>query len=119
MDRRILDALERHPDVADWTVRRQNVAGAQVYVAAGTLESVRRVGREAYAVDVYCDHEVDGEPMRGSVTVPVGRDELPGFDHLLDEAVVMAGRIHNRPWPLPEPVTHPGVPLADPALRHR
>jgi PmbA protein len=117
MDRRILDALERHPDVADWTVRRQHAAGAQVYVAAGTLESVRRVGREAYAVDIYTDHELDGEPMRGSVTIPVGRDELAGFDHLLDEAVVMAGLIHNRPWPLPEPMAHPRVTLADPELR--
>ncbi len=108
MDRRILDALERHPDVTDWTVRRQHAAGAQVYVTAGTLESVRRVGREAYAVDVYCDHQVDGELMRGSVTIPVGRDELAGFDHALAEAVVMAGLIDNRPWPLPEPWPIPG-----------
>jgi PmbA protein len=116
MDQRIIEALERHPSVDDWTVRRSHAMGAQVYLAAGTLESVRRVGREAYAVDVYCDHQVDGEPMRGSVTIPVGREELGRFDQVLDEAVVMAGRIHNRPWPLPEPTAHPGVPLADPAL---
>lgn len=117
MDRRIIDALERHPSVNDWTVRRTHAMGSQVYLAAGTLESVRRVGREAYAVDVYCDHEVDGQPMRGSVTVPVGRDELAGFDRVLDEAVLMASRIHNRPWPLPESMAHPGVALADPTLR--
>ncbi len=117
MDPRIIGALERHPSVSDWTVRYTHATGSQVYLAAGTLESVRRVGREAYAVDVYCDHPVNGEPMRGSVTVPVGRDELAGFEQVLDEAVEMAGRIHNRPWPLPEPMAHPGVTLADPALR--
>jgi predicted Zn-dependent protease len=116
MDHRILEALERHPSINDWTVRRTHAVGSQVYLAAGTLESVRRVGREAYAVDVYCDHEVDGEAMRGSVTIPVGRDELAGFDRVLDEAVLMARLIHNKPWPLPEAVAHPGVALADPAL---
>ncbi len=117
MNSRIVDTLQRQPGVSDWTVRRQHAAGAQVYVAGNAVEAVRRVGREAYEVDVYCDHEADGESVRGSVTVPVGRDELAGFATILDEAVAMAGRIHNRPWPLPDPATFPGVPLADPALR--
>jgi PmbA protein len=117
VDPRIVDALQRHPGVSDWTVRRQHAAGAQVYVAGDAVEAVRRVGREAYAVDVYCDHDVKGERTRGSVTVPLGRDELDGFRAILDEAVIMAHRIHNRPWPLPDPTAFPGVPLADPALR--
>jgi predicted Zn-dependent protease len=117
MNRRLLDTLQRHAGVSDWTVRRQHAVAAQVYVAGNAVEAVRQVGREVYAVDVYCDHEVDGEPMRGAVTIPIGRDELSGFPGILDEAVAMAGRVHNRPWPLPGPGAFSGVPLADPALR--
>ena len=113
MERRLIDALERHPQVHDWTVRHQVGAEAQVYLAGSALEAVRSTSREAYQVDCFHDHVVDGEPMRGTATLPVTRDEIDRFPELLEEAIFMAGLVHNPPWPLPEPVVHPEVALAD------
>ncbi len=116
MDARVIERLERHPQVHDWTVRRHRATGAQVYLAGRVLEAVRRVGRELYEVEVLNDHPVGSETRRGASNLPVGRDELDGFAARLDEAVAMARLVHNPPWALADPVDHPEVALSDPAL---
>ena len=116
MDRRLTDALERHPGLDDWVVRRHRANGAQVYLAGRRLEAVRRVSREVFEVEVFNDHARDGETVRGSATIPVGRDEIGRFPAILDEAVAMARMVDNPPWPLPGPLEHPAVELTDPSV---
>ena len=60
MDRRLLEALARHPRIDDWTVRRQRGRSAQIYLVGNAIENVRQVEREAYEVEVFNDHDVDG-----------------------------------------------------------
>ncbi|MEP6469369.1 MAG: metallopeptidase TldD-related protein [Chloroflexota bacterium] len=116
MDRRLLDALARHPQVDDWTVRRQRGRSAQIYLVGNVIENVRQVEREAYEVEVFNDHEADGERHRGSTTVPMSRGDLERLPEVLDEATTMASLVHNQPWSLPEPQDLPAVELSDPQL---
>jgi predicted Zn-dependent protease len=117
MDRRLLDALGRHPAVHDWTVRRQRGRSAQIYLVGNVVENVRQVEREAYEVEVFNDHTADGEPVRGSATVPMSRDDLDRLADVLDTASVMASLVHNPPWSLPAPGEPlPDVELADPRV---
>jgi predicted Zn-dependent protease len=116
MDARVLTALANQPGVSDWMVRFQHGHGAQVYVAGNALENVRTVDRRAYEIEIYNDHLADGQPVRGSVIVPVAHEDLDRLPAILDEAVGMASLVHNPPWSLPDPVDHPDVPLADAAI---
>jgi predicted Zn-dependent protease len=117
MDRRLADALGRHPDIHDWTLRRQVGRSAQVYLVGRTVESVRQVEREAYELEVFNDHQADGQPARGSAAVPLSRGDLDQLPGVLDAAAVMASLVHNPPWSLPEPGEPlPEVELADPQL---
>jgi predicted Zn-dependent protease len=116
VDRKLLDGLARHPGIHDWTVRRRLARGAQVYLVGGAVESVRSVEREAYEVELFNDHDVEGERRRGSVTVPLARADLGRLCGILDDAVAMAALVHNPPWSLPEPAPYPDVALADPEL---
>jgi predicted Zn-dependent protease len=116
MDRRLLDALGSHPGIDDWTVRRQRGRSAQIYLVGDVIENVRQVEREAYEVEVFNDHEVDGQRRRGSATVPVSRGDLERVPQVLDIATTMASLVHNPPWSLPGPDDLPDVELADPQL---
>lgn len=116
MDPRLIDALGRHPDVDDWTVRRQRGRSAQIYLVGNVIENVRQVEREAYEVEVFNDHDVEGERQRGSATVPMSRGDLERLPEVLDLATAMASLVHNPPWSLPEPHALPAVELADPQL---
>jgi predicted Zn-dependent protease len=116
MDRRLLDALGRHPNVDDWTVRRQRGRSAQIYLIGNVVENVRQVEREAYEVEVFNDHDLDGERQRGSATIPLSSGDLERLDEVLDEATLMASLVHNPPWSLAEPQEMPTVELSDPQL---
>jgi PmbA protein len=116
MDRSIIDALERHPQIHDWTIRRQMGRGAQVYLAGTAIENLRSVSRQAYEIEIFNDHQVDGEQRRGSAVIPLAGDEVDRLPEILDDAVTMAALVHNPPWTLPEPVETPDVELADPAI---
>ena len=116
MDRRLTDALATHPGIHDWTVRRQQGRSTQIYLVGDALENLRQVEREAYEVAIYNDHPFEGQTMRGSVTLPLSRTDLERLGPVLDDAVTMAGLVHNPPWELVEPADYPEVALADPAL---
>jgi len=116
MDQRVVDAVRGHPGVHDWTIRFQRGRGAQVYLAGTALENMRQVGRDAYEIELFNDHQVDGEPMRGSAVIPLGREDLARLPSILDDGVSMASLVHNPPWSLPEAGDQPDVELADPRL---
>jgi PmbA protein len=113
---RLLAALQAQPGVNDWTLRRQVSRGVQIYLLGATVENVRQTSREAYEVEVYNDHQHDGETVRGSATVPCAPDDFERVPAILDDAVRIASLIHNPPWTLPEPTDWPAVELFDPAL---
>jgi predicted Zn-dependent protease len=116
MDQRVIDAVRGHPGIHDWTIRFEHGRGAQVYLAGTAIENVRQVGRDAYEVELFNDHELNGEPMRGSAVVPLGREDLDRLPEILDDGVAMASLVHNPPWSLPEATDHPDVELADSRL---
>ena len=117
MDGRLVEALSRHPAIHDWTARRQRGRSAQTYLVGSAVENVRQVERESYEVEVFNDHEADGEPVRGSATIPISRADLERLPEVLDTAAVMASLVHNPRWSLPEPgLELPEVELADPLL---
>jgi len=113
MDQRVVEAVRAHTEIHDWTIRFQQGRGAQVYLAGTAIENVRQVGRDAYEVELFNDHEVDGKPMRGSAVIPLGREDLDRLPAILDDGVAMARLVHNPPWTLAEPTAHPEVELAD------
>src|SRR5437016_3964017 len=113
MDQRVVGAVRSHPGIHDWTIRFQHGRGAQVYLAGTAIENVRQVGRDAYEVELFNDHEVDGQPMRGSAVIPLGREDLDRLPAILDDGVAMARLVHNPPWTLAEPTRYPDVALAD------
>jgi hypothetical protein len=53
---RITAALERHPDVAGWTVRRRRSRSTQLYLIGSAVENVREVATEEFDVEVLNDH---------------------------------------------------------------
>ena len=116
MDRRLTDALERHPAVHDWTARRQVGRGAQIYLVGNQVENVRQIQRESYQVELFNDHQADGEPSRGAAKVPVSRADLERLPDVLETATTMASLVNNPPWSLPEPHDLPEVELADDSL---
>jgi PmbA protein len=117
MDQRLLDALGRHRAIHDWTVRHQRGRSAQIYLVGNAVENVRQAEREAYEVEVFHDHQADGEAARGSATVPMSRADLARVPEVLDTATATASLVHNPPWTLPEPGEQlPDVELADPRL---
>jgi PmbA protein len=116
MDQRVIEALQRQPGVDDWTVRFRRARGIQIYLVGGVVESTREVARDSYEIETFNDHLADGEPVRGSATIPLAREDLDGLPTLLDRAVTMATLVHNLPWDLPAPAACPEVLLADEAL---
>ena len=116
MDQRLTDALERHPAVHDWTARRQVGRGAQIYLVGNQVENVRQIERESYEVELFNDHQADGEPSRGAAKVPVSRADLERLPEVLETATTMASLVNNPPWSLPEPHDMPEVELADASL---
>jgi PmbA protein len=117
MDQRLTDALARHPDVDDWTARRQHGRSAQIYLVGNVVENVRQVEREAYEVEIFNDHDVEGTRQRGSATIPLSGGDLGRLKEVLDTATVMASLVHNLPWSLPEPGDGlPEVELSDQRL---
>jgi predicted Zn-dependent protease len=116
MDGRLTDALSRHPQIHDWTARRQRGHSVQIYLVGGAVENVRHVEREAYEVEIFNDHQAAGTPSRGSATLPLSRGDLEQLDSLLDDGALMASLVHNPPWSLPDDGELPNVELADPAL---
>ena len=109
MDSRIIDALRAHPGIDDWTLRLERTRGVQIYLVGNDIESVRRVSREAYEVEVFNDHPApvggagEHDQVRGSATVPLARVDLGRLTSVLDDAVTMAKLINNPPWPLAGP----------------
>jgi predicted Zn-dependent protease len=116
MDRRLTDALERHPAVHDWTARRQVGRGVQIYLVGNQVENVRQIERESYEAELFNDHQADGEPSRGAAKVPVSRADLERLPEVLETATTMASLVNNPPWSLPEPHDMPEVELADDPL---
>ncbi|HEX6473839.1 MAG TPA: metallopeptidase TldD-related protein [Candidatus Limnocylindria bacterium] len=116
MDQRLTDALERHPSVHDWTARRQAGRSVQVYLVGNQVENVRQVERESYEVEVFNDHQANGETSRGAAKVPISRADLERLPEVLETATTMASLVNNPPWSLPEPHDMPVVELADASL---
>jgi PmbA protein len=116
MDRRLTDALSRHPRINDWTARWQRGHSVQIYLVGGAVENLRHVEREAYEVDIFNDHTADGAPSRGSAVLPLSRADLDRLGEVLDDGALMASLVHNPPWSLPEDGELPDVELADPGL---
>ena len=116
MDQRLTDALERHPSVHDWTARRQLGRSVQVYLVGNQVENVRQVERESYEVEVFNDHQANGETSRGAAKVPISRADLERLPEVLETATTMASLVNNPPWSLPEPHDMPVVELADASL---
>jgi len=117
MDQRLTDALGRHAGIDDWTARRQRGRSAQIYLVGNMVENVRQVEREAYEVEIFNDHQLDGEPRRGSATIPMSGPDLDRLQEVLDTATVMASLVHSPPWTLPAPDQQvPDVELSDPRL---
>lgn len=123
MDQRIVEALQAHPGIDDWTLRLERSRGVQIYLAGTDLESIREVSHEAYEVDVFNDHPAPagsgGDAARGSATIPLARVDLGRLPAVLDDAVTMAKLINNPPWSLAGPATMPEVELVDPGLVDR
>ncbi|HEX5578033.1 MAG TPA: metallopeptidase TldD-related protein, partial [Candidatus Limnocylindria bacterium] len=115
-DQRLTDALQGHPAVHDWTARRQVGRSVQVYLAGNQVENVRQVERESYEVELFNDHQADGEASRGAAKVPISRADLERLPEVLETATTMASLVNNPPWSLPEPHGMPEVELADPSL---
>lgn len=117
MDKRLVDALGGHPAIHDWTVRRQHGRSVQIYLVGNVVENVRQVEREAYEVEVFNDHDVEGTRHRGAATVPMSSADLDRLPEVLDTATVMASLVHNPPWSLPESNQDlPDVELSDARL---
>jgi len=116
MDQRLVDALNAHPGIHDWTARRQHGESSQVYLVGDTLENVRLVTSEGFEIEVFNDHTHAGASVRGGVTIPLAVADLDHLPAILDDAVTMASLVHNQPWDLPEPADAPEVPLADERL---
>jgi predicted Zn-dependent protease len=116
MDQRLIDAMERHPSVHDWTARRQLGRSVQVYLVGNQVENVRQVERESYEVEIFNDHHADGEASRGAAKVPISRADLERLPDVLETAATMASLVNSPPWSLPEPHQMPEVELADAAL---
>ena len=91
----VVGAVRSHPGIHDWTIRFQHGRGAQVYLAGTAIENVRQVGRDAYEVELFNDHEIDGQPMRGSAVIPLGREDLDRLPAILDDGVSMARLINK------------------------
>ncbi|MDQ2854478.1 MAG: metallopeptidase TldD-related protein [Chloroflexota bacterium] len=122
MDPRIIEALRAHPGIDDWTLRLERTQGVQIYLAGNDIESVRRVSREAYEVEVFNDHPApagdqgEDDRVRGSATVPLARVDLARLPRVLDDAVTMAKLVNNPPWSLAERLPTPDVALTDARL---
>jgi PmbA protein len=116
MDQRLTDALERHPAVHDWTARRQVGRSVQVYLVGNQVENVRQGERESYEVEIFNDHQAEGEASRGAAKVPISRADLERLPDVLETATTMASLVNNPPWSLPEPHDMPEVELADASL---
>lgn len=109
---KILKALENRTDISAWSLRQENSRGAQLYAVPTGIEAVRSVASERYVVEVLRPNSnPDGSPATGAGNATL----LPGadVDQALNEAVLMAGLVHNPPYNLAGPAGLPEVPLAD------
>ncbi len=113
---KIVDALNGRNDLAGWTVRHLNDHGAQVYAAAGRIESQRLVNVEQYKIDVLRQTTA----AKGNQAVGSGDATLlPGEDiqTAIEKAVLTAGLVANPVYTLPAPAPVPDVPLIDTDLQ--
>jgi PmbA protein len=126
---RITSALERHPDIAGWTVRLRRSRSTQLYLIGATVENVREVVTEDYEVEVLNDHPWPndsppagaaggGQPphARGAATVKLVSADRDRIQERIDDAVLMARLVNNPPYDLPGPAEYPTLDLADPLL---
>lgn len=118
---RIAAALDRHPDVHDWTLRRRRARRSQLYLVREEVESLRESSTDELEIEVCNDHpapdgsgETDGL-VRGAASLRLGPDDLAALERRVDEAVAMAALVHNPPYRLAEAAEYPEVPLVDPA----
>ncbi len=112
----IIQALRARPELAGWSVRKVSTKGVQVYAVPAAVEARRAVTGERYFVDVLRHTPgADGAMTAGSGNVTL----LPGddIDVALDQAVLMAGLVHNPVYSLPAPAQMPMVPVVDPQLQ--
>jgi len=112
----ILSALKARTDLTGWGVQHITTREAQLYAVLAGVESRRSVTSERYVVEVFrTTAGPEDKPSMGSGNATL----LPGaeIDPALDEAVLMAGLMHNPPHTLPGPADYPIVPLADPGLQ--
>ncbi|GIV98046.1 MAG: modulator protein [Herpetosiphonaceae bacterium] len=111
--------LREHPEIADWSLQRAELRSTQRYLIGNITESRRNVERVVYPLTIYHDHEgPDGEPSRGVAGVTILADGS-NLEAALDEAVLMASLVNNRPYSLPGPAVYPDVPIAAAAILER
>ena len=113
---KIMDALNKHSDLAGWTVRHLINRGAQVYAVPGQTEAQRAAEVEHYKINVLRQtSDADGNTAVGSGDVTL----LPNGDieQAVEKAVLTAGLVANPVHTLPAPSLLPDVLLADIALQ--
>jgi predicted Zn-dependent protease len=115
----IVRALARRRKVADWSVQTVEQRGSQRFLVGAETEARRSVRSITYPVTIFHDHvDQHGVPSRGSSSLSI----LPDGSNLvvaLDEAMLMAAAVNNRPYGLPGPAAYPDVPLVDPGILER
>jgi len=112
---RLTKALQARNDVKAWSVQQSFSRGTQQYEMPGMTEARRHVDNETYTVTVLRETpDADGNPGCGEGRLTI----LPGADieHVLDEAALMAGMVHNPPYDFVEKASLPAVDLADPVI---
>lgn len=109
---KIVDALNKHSDLAGWTVRHLTSRGTQVYAVPNQTEAERAVGIEQYKIDVLRRTSgTDGKQAVGSGDATL----LPSGDiqSAIEKAELMAGLVANPVHTIPAPAPFPDVLLVD------
>lgn len=109
---RIIQRLNARAEIQAWTVRHIESSETQLYAVPAGVEAVREVSRERYEIKVLRHTPgPDGRPACGAGAATL----LPNddVDAALDEAILMAGLVHNPLYGVPAPAAMPDVPLID------
>jgi predicted Zn-dependent protease len=113
----LIDLLNQHPDVAQWSVLHEQKREWQHYLIQQRPEATREVTQEVYLVTLYHSHPhptAQGTAM-GTATITITDADLPNLGAKLEEGLLAASLTNNEPWSLPQPSGYPDVPLVDEA----
>lgn len=115
---KIVRSLRAQDDIQDWTARHVRTESVQWYVLPDGVEAQREVEHERFVVDVLRRNR----GPNGDETCGVGNATIlleEELDPSIEQAVAMAGLVHNPPHGVPDPVEVPEVSLVDPNLHEQ